>query len=108
MAGDVHARELKYLWRTDGLWKLEHSLLSCSCGATVLCCCWVQPAEQPVAEGQQGEVALLFLCQHLLCQYKLQVRRAFLIVTNRDLALALCDLELRGCFSRDSLYLSCG
>lgn len=57
-------------------------------------------------EGQQGGVALPFLCQHLLCQYKLQVGRAFLIVTNRDLALTLCDLELHGCFSRDGLYLS--
>lgn len=44
MAGGVHVRELKYLRRTDGLQKFEHSLLSCSCGGTVLCCGWVQLA----------------------------------------------------------------
>lgn len=108
MAGGVHVRELKYLWRTNGLQKIEHSLLSCSCGGTVLCCCQVQLAEEAVVEGQQGVVALPFLCQHLLCQYRLQVGRAFLIVTNRELAPTLCDLELHGCFSRDSVYLSWG
>lgn len=108
MAGGVHVRELKYLWRTEGLQKIEHSLLSSSCGGTVLCCCQVPLAEQAAAEGQQGEVALPFLCQHLLCQYKLQVVRAFFLVTNGDLVLTLCHLKVRGCFSRDGLYLSWG
>lgn len=106
MAGGVHVRELKYLWRSDALQNLEHSVLSCSCGGTVLCCWQVQLAEQAAAQGQQGEAVLPFLWQHLLCQCKLQVGRAFLIVTNRDIALSMCDLEFCGGFSRDGLHLS--
>lgn len=105
MAGGVHVRELKYLWRTDGLQKFERSLLSCSCGGTVLCCGCVQQ-EQAAVGGHEGQVALPFLCQHLLCQYK-QTGRAFIVI-NRDLALILFDLKLCGCFPRDGLYLSWG
>lgn len=94
MAGGVYVRELKYSWRTDGLQQPECSLLSCSCGGAVLCCCWAQCRAAV-------ESTLPSPCQHLLWPYKLQEGRAFLIVAVRHPELGLCDLELHGCFSRD-------